>query len=45
VVLDNGWSPMGLRKPLGRHLGGFIFWGGCSWAMGKFISGFVSDFR
>jgi hypothetical protein len=23
----------------------FFFWGGCSWAMGKFISGFVNDFK
>jgi hypothetical protein len=22
VVLDNGWSPVGLRKPPGKHLGG-----------------------
>jgi hypothetical protein len=51
VVLDSGWSLVGLRKPLGRHLGGleqfdfiFIFLGGCSWVVGKFISGFINGF-
>jgi hypothetical protein len=42
VVLD--------RKPLDRQLGGLeqfdFLWGGseCSWAMGKFINGFVNGF-
>jgi hypothetical protein len=49
-VLDSGWSPLGLRKPLDRQLGGleqfdhYLFLGGRSWAMGKFISGFINGF-
>ncbi len=45
---------MGLRKPLGKHLGGleqfdlfiYLFLGGrVFWVVGKFISGFVNDFK
>jgi hypothetical protein len=51
MVLDSGWSRVGLRKPLGKHLGGleqfdlfFCFGGKSSRVVGKFISDFVNDF-
>jgi hypothetical protein len=47
VVLDIGWSLVGLRKPLGRHLGGLeqfdlflflFFWAG---VLGQWASSLV----
>ncbi len=43
MVLDSGWSPVGLKKPLGRHLGGleqFGLGGGAS-VLGQWASSLV----